>query len=122
VSVPLTLLSFFFPDERADDSNLILAVLCKVETKLSGRTELHEVVIKRLLSNFNALSGFFESQLDEISIHMAASVIETPFADLFYHLLNSSLLNTRLSAGHFSLMSLFLTFFGLISLGVVNTD
>ena len=92
----LLLLKLLFADERADDANLFVDVLIKVEAVLLGRAELHEVVIKRFLADFDFLGSVLKRHLDKDAILVEASIEESPQTYLLNHCLNGPLLDARL--------------------------
>mmetsp|Transcript_7332 Transcript_7332/g.8788 ORF Transcript_7332/g.8788 Transcript_7332/m.8788 type:complete len:235 (-) Transcript_7332:1344-2048(-) len=100
-----------------------MAMLLEVETELFGGSELHQVVIERLLADFDALCSLFERELDKDTIMLAAPVVEPPLAHLFDYLLNCALLDARLATVELLLLQLLIRLLILsLELGIVDPD
>jgi len=81
-------------DEAAEDANLLIFVLLEVKPVLLAKSELEQVIIKRLFGNVNFLCGIFQRVSNEVPITQNPIVQLAPQADLLNNLVNRPLLST----------------------------
>ena len=91
--LPLSLLELLLLHEGANHAHLLLAVPLKVKAVLLGLPQLHQVVVERLLGDFDLLCGLFKGHLDKLAILHVARVEQAPHADGRDHVGDGPLLN-----------------------------
>lgn len=92
----LFFLDLLFADERADDADFFVNMFVEVKTVLFGGAQLHEVVVKRLLADFDFLGSLLKRHFNKDTVLVEASVQQPPQTHLLDHCLDCPFLNARL--------------------------
>ena len=95
-----SLLELWLADEWSNHTDFVVVVWREVEPESLCRPQLHEVVIERLLGDFDLIGGFLQGQLDCDAVFLVPRVQKAPETDRWDDISDCALLDSGPPATH----------------------